>query len=748
MDETPETDGGERLRQVQRWYETDIRGVREWRDEAEEAYRYRDGDQWSEEDRAKLRAEMRPCITMNEIAAVIETVAGSEINAREEISLKPREEGDSAGAEAGSMLIEHIRDACDAEDEESEAFRDLLTAGVGCIEVYVDPETRKAKQRRVDPFEMVWPKARLGRNLNDSPRLMRVREIDREEAEAMFPDAAAGDLDATWVSDVDGAKRNQPQPGNAYAAGDSDGDLSDTVRVVECQWIEEETLVRLTNPLDGSTVEADPADIENTVAEMLAGVPPEQAAMVAQSVTLEPLKRKVVVQGFYGAKELEFTKLPVQGVGMTWKVLTGKYDRDKGIYYGMVRGMIDPQQWANKWLSQALHILNTSAKNTLLHEEGAFPDKRDLERRLTKPGAVVEVSAGAITGGKFMWKDSQGFPQGFFDLIQYASMMVRKASGVNPELMGLAEGEQAGVLEYQRKQAAMQTLAPYFDGLRRARKDIGRALLKFAVEYMLPTGEAARIIGEQRAAFLQAMMAPGFDTYDVVVEEAPSSPSVKDRSWAAVQQALPIVLPMAQSGQIPPAVLAAMFQTMPLPAAITDQITKALTQPPDPQVQAQQQQQMEMQMRALLAKVLKDEAAATKMQAETEKLGMETQLAPLEAAASVAAQADNAEQRVVERGMNREDRDADREAKTGMPAPQRSEPRPSMFGPPMPIPVPQMQPAAPQPDPQLQQAMTQMAQGLGGLSRDIRALIVSQSLPKRVIRDEMGNVVGVEAMRQ
>jgi hypothetical protein len=34
MDETPETDGGERLRQVQRWYETDIRGVREWRSEA------------------------------------------------------------------------------------------------------------------------------------------------------------------------------------------------------------------------------------------------------------------------------------------------------------------------------------------------------------------------------------------------------------------------------------------------------------------------------------------------------------------------------------------------------------------------------------------------------------------------------------------------------------------------------------------------------------------------------------------
>ena len=58
--------------------------------------------------------------------------------------------------------------------------------------------------------------------------------------------------------------------------------------------------------------------------------------------------------------------------------------------------------------------------------------------------------------------------------------------------------------------------------------------------------------GQERAAALQAMMAPVWDTYDVVVDESPSSPSVKDRSWAAVQQALPILMPMVQAGQLPP----------------------------------------------------------------------------------------------------------------------------------------------------------------------------------------------------
>jgi hypothetical protein len=311
--------------------------------------------------------------------------------------------------------------------------------------------------------------------------------------------------------------------------------------------------------------------------------------------------------------------------------------------------------------------------------------------------------------------------------------MVRKASGVNPELMGMAEAGQAGVLEYQRRQSALQTLAPYFDALRRARKDIGRALLKFAVEYMLPTGEAARIIGQERAASLQALMAPGFDTYDVVVEEAPSSPSVKDRSWAAVQQALPILLPMAQSGQLPPAVLAAMFATMPLPAALTDKITQALTAPPDPQMQAQQQEQAEIAKQGAVAKVERDRAAATKDYATAEKTQMETQLAPLEAAADVAAKADNAEQRSTQHMATMQDRAATREATE----------RGQMMAPPPPPPadngaVERVAVAA-------MQATQGMSREIGTLAKSIGTLAEATARPKRVVRDEAGNIVGVEA---
>jgi hypothetical protein len=65
-------------------------------------------------------------------------------------------------------------------------------------------------------------------------------------------------------------------------------------------------------------------------------------------------------------------------------------------------------------------------------------------------------------------------------------------SGVNAELLGMADREQAGVLEYQRKQSAVTLLAPLFDSFRRYRKMAGRCWLHFMQNY-LTDGRLIRI---------------------------------------------------------------------------------------------------------------------------------------------------------------------------------------------------------------------------------------------------------------
>jgi len=47
--------------------------------------------------------------------------------------------------------------------------------------------------------------------------------------------------------------------------------------------------------------------------------------------------------------------------------------------------MRDPQMWANKWLSQTLHILNTAAKGVIVAEMDAFEDTTEAEEKWFSP---------------------------------------------------------------------------------------------------------------------------------------------------------------------------------------------------------------------------------------------------------------------------------------------------------------------------------------------------------------------------
>jgi hypothetical protein len=70
----------------------------------------------------------------------------------------------------------------------------------------------------------------------------------------------------------------------------------------------------------------------------------------------------------------------------SWACITGELDRNKGHWFGLIKKtMRDPQMWANKWLSQTLHILNTTAKAGIVVEESAFADMTEAEEKVLNP---------------------------------------------------------------------------------------------------------------------------------------------------------------------------------------------------------------------------------------------------------------------------------------------------------------------------------------------------------------------------
>ena len=95
--------------------------------------------------------------------------------------------------------------------------------------------------------------------------------------------------------------------------------------------------------------------------------------------------------------------------GYSWACITGELDRNKGHWFGLIKTMRDPQMWANKWLSQTLHILNTTAKGGIVAEEDAFADITEAEEKWARPDTIVWATTGAVSRRKIMPNPTEGW---------------------------------------------------------------------------------------------------------------------------------------------------------------------------------------------------------------------------------------------------------------------------------------------------------------------------------------------------
>jgi len=610
------------LLKYKRWYREDVVVANKWRKEAKEDFQFRDGHQWSREDKQVLEDQGRPVITFNRTGVLVDAVVGLETGNRRETRFIPREPGDSIANELLTSAADWFRDSCDAEDEESEAFKDTVTAGMGWTETRLDRTNNpdgEPKIERVDPFEMVWSASASKANLVDSKRLWRVRSMSIEEARKLAPDASDDDLNAAWA---DAEEDDEPSRSPATYDKEVDGPQGDRrkVTVVQCQYREEETYYKavILSPPAMQPMQVDLDADKFKIAK--------KAGAVLQSVKLT---RERVMQCLLGAKVLK-KPVPTSSKQFTWACITGLKDHDKGIFYGIVRRAKDPQRWANKWLSQVLHILNSQAKGGIMAERDAFDDQREAEESWARSERITWMSKGALSApsAKVQPKPGPQFPAGFDRLMHYADEMIVKATGVNMELLGMREVNQPGVLEQHRKQSGMGILASFFDSLRRYRKIQGRGMLVLIQEH-LADGRLVRIVGDDRARFVPLTKeAVANIEYDIIVDDAPSSPNEKEKNWATIMQMLPILKDMVGPSQ---AMVLAKYA--PLPASFVEELKQSMGNGQDPQAQAQQQleqQKMAMESQKLQLEMAKIAAEEKKTAAEIQKIQIEAQISMME----------------------------------------------------------------------------------------------------------------------
>lgn len=638
------TDKEELFRWLVEMVRRDRSKVREWQDEARDDYRFYAGDQWEEEDAAALQKQKRAAPVYNQSKKLVDAVVGAEINNRREVRFIPREAGDEKASEVLTGAVEYMRDECDAEDEETDAFRDCVIAGMGWTETRLDMESSEdgeaqTRIERVNPFQMVWDRDAEKSNLVDAHHVARAKEMAIERAAAMFPEASRGELHAAWWIGLDSeggeSSAGTRDPREMYEGDDDGGSRRDrkSVTIVEVQWLEPETFFRLPDPrvLQQQAMQVAQA---RAMGQMLPpAVPPplvdvsevqlealKKAGHISEDTPVHEAKRQKCMRAFIGAKVLEVGPAPC-GTHFSYECITGYFDQDKGRWFGMMRPAKDPQRWANKFLSQTMHIINASAKGGLLIETDAVGgDIRELEEKWAQPGGIITVKPGANTNGKVKERSQTPFPAGLFQLMQYSIDAIRDSAGVNLELLGQREATQPGVLEYQRRQAGMTLLATFFNALRRYRKRQGRIML-YLIQHYLADGRLVRIIGQERAQWVpltkKEVAAPG---YDIIVDDAPAAPNEAEKNWQIMQPLLPMIV---KSGD--PAALELVIDLAPLPASIKEKARAALQQAQQQAAQAQQAQQQlaaqqaQTDMAKTASETRENDAQTQKIQAEAAK---------------------------------------------------------------------------------------------------------------------------------
>lgn len=557
-----------------------------WHSDARDDYAFVAGDQWEAEDVEILREQNRPIVVFNYSEKMIDAVGGAEVSGRQECTYKPRGIEDGPLAELWTNAGRWVRDECLAEDEETDAFRDALICGMGWIDTKMDYTENKDGMPimdRVDPIEMIWDPAAIKPGLADRRWDAQGVFMDDDLIKMRWPgqDVVGEDMDAFDMGSV-----WHVQPGNRYNSSVNGGDGSvdedkrvDQTLVWAYECFEMESYYRVDDGNGG-------------VAEMDVGTFGKMRKQLDQfQLKYVKLWKKVYYKAWLADdKILEWGLCPVQ-CGFLRQCITGKRDRNKNTWYGLTRVMKDPQRWANKWLSQIMYIINSNAKGGLLAEEGAFKDPRKAQDEWSKPDSVTLLTQGGID--KIKEKQMTAYPSGLAQLMEFALNSLPQVTGINLEALGLANRDQANVLEQSRKQAAYGLLAPIFDSLKRYRKMQGKILLYLITEF-ISDGRMIRVAGPGSEQFIPLTKQPNAVEFDIIVDQSPNAPDVKQQTWDTLMQIVPN---MVKEGiPIPPDLLT----YAPLPSALVMKWQQFITQQQQNQaISPEQVKQMQEQMQQL-----------------------------------------------------------------------------------------------------------------------------------------------------
>ena len=582
--------------------------------------------QWDEPDKRRLqRYGNQPTLVFDRTRPIIDAVSGAEITNRYEPKFLPRNvdlaEPDTYFSEAGSNVIKYIRQFSNAQHEESKAFQSCLICGTGILEVYMDYEDNQDGAiiyRRVPVREFGFDPNSKQTNYRDAKFILRDRWLDEDEVRSLF----GGDLvdrvihlhetGAMWEGTTGFVARNPirefEDSRRAYADKRGKTFYNPKIRrihVWEAQYWERRYGKRVfwSDPASGPTSEV----IENELADDFIQEISERtrtynqqaqakisAGMAVDDLTgmaIEPLPEVQWVDDFpiktyyksYHVGNEQVDDPEETGLkDFSYQAITGYEDwSEEGIrtFFGLMRPMRDPQKYANKFFSQAVHIWASNPKGAMLYEQGLFEDKEQAMEMWADPAGAIPVKDGSLQTDRPRWQiiDRQNLMTGVEGLLSHALGAVPQSVGVSEQYFvgGVQDLKRtAGQAIQSVQRQTMTTLSNLFDALVLYKKHSTKHVMNMISRYMDPQ-VLIRVMRVKEQPFVEALLAGEVhNEYDVIIEEVPNSQSLQQEVFEKLVETN-FIPQMMELGVSPPPELAEFF---PFPADIKVQFKAALTQ--------------------------------------------------------------------------------------------------------------------------------------------------------------------------
>ncbi|MCX9212231.1 portal protein [Escherichia coli] len=625
---------------------SDIDSQPKWRDAANKACAYYDGDQLPPEVLQVLKDRGQPMTIHNLIAPTVDGVLGMEAKTRTDLVVMSDEPDDETEKLAEAINAE-FADACrlgNMNKARSDAYAEQIKAGLSWVEVRrnSDPFGPEFKVSTVSRNEVFWDWLSREADLSDCRWLMRRRWMDTDEAKATFPgmaqviDYAIDD----WRGFVDTTvTEGQPSPLMSAWEEYQSWDRKENewlqrerrrvlLQVVYYRTFERLPVIELSN---GRVVAFDKNNLMHAVA-VASGRVQVRVGRVSRIREAWFVGPHFIVDRPCSAPQGMFPLVPFWG-----------YRKDKtGEPYGLISRAIPAQDEVNfrriklTWLLQA--------KRVIMDEDATQLSDNDLMEQIERPDGIIKLNP--VRKNQKSVADVFRVEQDFqvasqqFQVMQESEKLIQDTMGVYSAFLGQESGATSGVAISNLVEQGATTLAEINDNYQFACQQVGRLLLAYLLDGLKKRRNHAVVINRddrqrRQTIVLNAEGDNGELTNDISrlnthialapVQQTPAFKAQLAQRMSEVIQGLP---PQVQAVVLD---LWVNLLDVPQKQEFVERIRAALGTPKSPdemtpeeqqaaqQQQAQEQQQQELQMREMAGRVAKLEAEAARAQAAAQR---------------------------------------------------------------------------------------------------------------------------------